>query len=842
MNRKVYSSFLTVIFSVIMASNLFFLAGCSSSSSTPPPPVESIVATSGTPQSAAVGAAFAAPLVATVTTGGSPTSGVTVTFTAPASGATGTFAGGVNTATTNASGVATSAIFTAGATPGAYTVTASVSGVSTTASFSLTNTAGAAASIAPTSGSGQSAVVGATFASSLVATVTDAGSNPVSGASVTFTAPASGASATFATTPPSTIATFATTPPSTIATVTTDANGLATSPVLTAATSAGSYTVAATVSGVSSAANFSLTNTAPPPIAVSFGPRASTLQPSAGSGLTAFVANDPAHAGVTWAVTCGSAGACGSFTTTSTTSGVTTDFSAPAAIPSGNTVTITATSVSDTTKKATAVITIANATLTDGTYVFTLTGSNANTNSPFYVGGAFVVAGGSITSGEQDYVDLVNYETDPITGGSVTGTGENLQIVLNTPDANVGVNGVETLVATLISSTRARLVEFDSTLTSSGRMDMQTSTAAPSAGYAFFTAGLDSAGLPTSIGGIINIDGSGTISGTGSVFDINDGNLPAPVQEQSFDASTVSTPDNFGRVVLTLVPNSASGVLPITLAGYIVDTTHIRLIEEESSNNSFLGTMAGLAVGQGTHTGTFSSIAGNSYVTGMNGADTSAFGILQAAGLFTANSDGSVSGAINYNDLSGSGPATPSPITGGTYTVDPTGRVTITGATDGTATFNLQLYLTGNGQEGESLAISMDPTDILSGLSWQQTGSATFSTASFFGAYTLSVNGDDPSGNELDAIGPVTSDGTSALAGAVSLNSFSVGANAGLAVSGAFASNPTGAFAGTITGLDVTNGSSQQDAFSYYVADSTKIFAIETDANQLTLGFFALEQ
>jgi hypothetical protein len=136
----------------------------------------------------------------------------------------------------------------------------------------------------------------------------------------------------------------------------------------------------------------------------------------------------------------------------------------------------------------------------------------------------------------------------------------------------------------------------------------------------------------------------------------------------------------------------------------------------------------------------------------------------------------------------------------------------------------------------------MDPSDILSGISWQQTGSGSFSTASFFGGYTLSVNGVDPSGNELDAIGPVVSDGSSALTGAVNLNSFSVGENTGLPVSGTFSADPSGAFAGTITGLDVTNGSSQQDAFSYYVADSTKIFVIETDANQLTLGFFALEQ
>src|SRR2546430_17657173 len=54
-----------------------------------------------------------------------PVPGVVVTFAAPAAtGASGTFAGNVNTATTNASGIATSAVFTANATAGSYNVTA----------------------------------------------------------------------------------------------------------------------------------------------------------------------------------------------------------------------------------------------------------------------------------------------------------------------------------------------------------------------------------------------------------------------------------------------------------------------------------------------------------------------------------------------------------------------------------------------------------------------------------------------------------------------------------------------------------------------------------------------
>src|SRR5438046_9190220 len=62
------------------------------------------------------------------------------------------------------------------------------------ANFSLTNTAGAAASVTATSGTPQSATINTAFAAPLVATVKDAGGNPVASVTVTFTAPGSGAS------------------------------------------------------------------------------------------------------------------------------------------------------------------------------------------------------------------------------------------------------------------------------------------------------------------------------------------------------------------------------------------------------------------------------------------------------------------------------------------------------------------------------------------------------------------------------------------------------------------------------------------------------------------------
>jgi hypothetical protein len=140
MNRKAYMSILALAL-VFLAFG--FLTGCSSSSAPPPPPVIMITVSSGGGQTQTITEAFGQPLVALVTSNGSPASGVTVTFSAPATtgAASGTFANGTatDTETTGSNGEATSTAFTANSTAGAYNVTASASGATTSATFGETN-------------------------------------------------------------------------------------------------------------------------------------------------------------------------------------------------------------------------------------------------------------------------------------------------------------------------------------------------------------------------------------------------------------------------------------------------------------------------------------------------------------------------------------------------------------------------------------------------------------------------------------------------------------------------------------------------------------------------------
>jgi hypothetical protein len=202
-----------------------------------------VAAVAGAPQSARVGTAFATPLQVRVTdASGNPVRGAAATFAAPASGPGGSFAGNA-TVLTDASGLATAPTLTAGTVAGNYAVTASVAGAGSV-SFSLANTAGTPADITAIAGTPQSAAVGTAYAVPLQARVTDAFGNPVPGVSVTFVAPAAGPGGTFASG----------------AAVLTDALGMATAPALTANGSAGSYTVTATVGGVSTPALFGLTN------------------------------------------------------------------------------------------------------------------------------------------------------------------------------------------------------------------------------------------------------------------------------------------------------------------------------------------------------------------------------------------------------------------------------------------------------------------------------------------------------------------------------------------------------------------------------------------------------
>jgi len=96
-----------------------------------------------------------------------------------------------------------------------------------------------------------------------------------------------------------------------------------------------------------------------PAIVVTFStgfPPPTALEISATSGIAAVVTNDPKNAGVDFS--CLPAKECGTFSPNPVASNVPTTYQAPPTVPSGGSVTVTATSVTDSTKLVTATIAI----------------------------------------------------------------------------------------------------------------------------------------------------------------------------------------------------------------------------------------------------------------------------------------------------------------------------------------------------------------------------------------------------------------------------------------------------------------------------------------------------
>jgi protocatechuate 3,4-dioxygenase beta subunit len=262
----------TVVAAVVLATTGGSARGAGSVCPASNPPNELVLA-GGSGQQSQLGKQFAQAMqVALANTNGCPLTGnlagVTVNFDAPGSGASGIFASSGSREAyvgTDSQGVATAPAFTANFTVGNYTVDAhSDYG---TVGISLSNTAnGLPSSITATGTSSQEATVNGSYGQPLQARVTDANGNPVQGATVTFSIipGPTGASANFLGGAPS---------------VTTDSNGLATSPALVANSVPGRFSATASTDGLSTVAMYTLDNHA----------ATAALQTASAHDLTAIV-------------------------------------------------------------------------------------------------------------------------------------------------------------------------------------------------------------------------------------------------------------------------------------------------------------------------------------------------------------------------------------------------------------------------------------------------------------------------------------------------------------------------------------------------------------------------
>jgi hypothetical protein len=632
-----------------------------------------------------------------------------------------------------------------------------------------------------------------------------------------------------------------------------------------------------------------LQNPGPPPVtpvSIVFQPEpGASLAVSFSENLTAAVSNDPNNYGVDWSLTCQNPPNCGTLSALHTASGTATTYSTPSTLSTNSmAVEIVAFATADHNQNVVAPITITtfNSSLQAGTYVLQAQGVDSSLN-PYQFAAALVLDGsGNIKNGEQtaNYASGSLSDTN-LTGSYFLGSDGRGTININTGDNNIGGNGIETFAFVYLSSSQALISQMDlgtaaTGVSAAGTMDLQqTSGAAPSGGYAFVVSGMDVVKtLPVAFGGVFNIDSANTISGNGSVTDEI---LAKKVNATALGLSgTLTPPDQFGAVTVNLTAPFGGGHKPIPLRfmGYIVDTTHIKLIETDNTagNTAAFGSTAGVAIGQGAATGTFTdnTAFSGTYVFGVTGVDLSNSNIspstLTSVGLFTADGNGSLNNGFTdtfllFNTVQGTntnpqaGAQISAPFTG-TYSVDSTG----TGRASSTAiTFNPEpkhnyqptffFYLTGNGNP--PLVLEGGDThypSVGAGIAYPQ----STATPAFSGDYGFSFTQENSSENDGTAQMNASPTATPpSLSGFADVN-IGFGANVDQPFTGSFSTPASnGIFQGALVGTNNNIVSSvvfaPQIALDYYIIDAGHGFYVETDLvtqgaqqnGQVSSGYYA---
>jgi hypothetical protein len=317
---------------------------------------------------------------------------------------------------------------------------------------------------------------------------------------------------------------------------------------------------------------------------------------------------------------------------------------------------------------------------------------------------------------------------------------------------------------------------------------------------------------------------------------------------------------------LTADFGSSNKPIPIQFTGYIVDGSHIKLMETDSSAGAGFGLTAGLAIGQGTAAGTFkaSSLSGN-FVFGVPGTDLSNTNIapatLTSAGVFTSDGAGNLTNGFTdtFLQLSTIQPnnsgAQISTSFDGTYSVDPTGIgraslvLTFSPAPKPKYQPTFLFYLTGNGnpplvlEAGDSRYPSLG-----AGIAYPQS-SGPLTISGDYGMNLAQQNGSENDGTAQFSASATTT--PPSLTGIADVNIGS-GANTDQPFTGTFAApGSNGISSGTLVGTnnDIVSSTVFDPLITvnFYVIDPNHGFFVETDlinqsaqqTGQVSLGYYA---
>ena len=460
----------------------------------------------------------------------------------------------------------------------------------------------------------------------------------------------------------------------------------------------------------------------------------------------------------------------------------------------------------------------------NGTYVFSVSGSDVN-GDPYAIVGTITANGsGGITGGAMDINDAGFASLTPavaptadstIAAGSYTvgqdGRGQ-AKFGTSTPFTTVVLDFV------LQDNSHGLVTEFDSNASGSGTLDLQASNTTPSGTYAFSFAGSYGTSSMATVG---NFTAGTAVSG------LEDFNASGAVYNSSGAGDTVS-----GKVVAGPSSTPASELVTtnfsIVYDVYPIDATHLKFIEMDAN-----GTLSGDAYSQSSTAMPASSTLA---FTLMGGTSSS---VLAAGGFMVTDGSGNLTNSSS-EDVNNDGSASPEPITfSAQTTAGGTGRYTLSlsGFTGGTEYVAYP-------SSGGLLLLEIDGTGaLMSGAAYTQSANATFGVPQ---GYALNLVGTNISAQvpEVDDIAEFASasSGTT-VTGVLDENYAPSGVpNYGLALSGTYTAPSSGRGA-VVANVGSTSNGSINGGFglTFYTVDGTTFPFIETDSGQVASGVFVLQ-
>jgi len=622
-----------------------------------------------------------------------------------------------------------------------------------------------------------------------------------------------------------------------------------------------------TATGAKVNATASVTIVAPISIQITQGVPTGSMVANSGAPLVATVSNDPENEGVDWTVTCGSpgAGACGTFSLSPphTASGASITYNAPASVPAGNTVTVTAASTTDPTKTATETVTITAGVPPDslllGQFVMLLSAKNS-VNGPFVLGGVLSGDGtGDITGGALDLVDASGNASSsvPVISTSTYSLGPDgrgqIHLLVDTGPLNgsFGVNGsgAITLSVVFVTPQHALLSETDSFGSGTGTLDLQNA-----ADLASFRSGawlngiysLQLSGVEASspypgyfLAGAVTIDFS--VSSYSYVMDQSANGAITSVPFSTVSHNLGISRDQDGEATLA----SVNLGLPtaFNLDAWLIDASHFAVTDWR---DSFSGTPPVIVAGYLTVQPSSPSVSGT-YAFTEAGATTAAQPQV-AGGILACGS----TGTLDVVPLGGTGLSN-QPISAAC--VAPSNGRSLIAISGGTTagikqfaaypTLDRGLYLIelDGGAAGTS-----GPSG--AGVALQQTLSTPISDSAFSGKYASNFVANTALGSEIFAA-QIVPDGVSAVSGAADVNSFNATAappagspSSDATLSGSFTTSTDGRFPLTLTFAPATGQPAPEITTlnpACYIVDANTCLLLGLDASAPGTGILQLQ-